>query len=675
MLEFGIMGVEMTEKEAKQKIEKLSKELHYHNWRYYVLDDPIISDQKYDQMLRELEELEEKFPKFKSDTSPTQRVGAKPLDKFKKYEHLIPMLSLANAFSPEEVEAFDQRVKRFLKLDQEIEYAVEYKMDGLAVEIIYEDGELIAAATRGDGVVGEEITQNIKTIHSIPLKLMGDFPKKIDVRGEVFMPLNDFKKLNQERMKEEKPLFANPRNAAAGSVRQLNSKITASRNLDFFCYGAGEIKGVSFDTHIETLEALKTYGLKVNPNFKKCKGVKEVFQLFQKTLHQREKLPYEIDGIVIKVNHFDLQRRLGAIGRSPRWAVAYKFQAKQETTKIKDILVQVGRTGALTPVAILEPVIVGGVKVSRATLHNQDEIDRKDVRMGDTVFVQRAGDVIPEVLKVVTSARTGKEKKFKMPEKCPICESSVIQEAEEAVARCTGLNCPAKLKESLIHFASRDAMDIEGLGRKMVEHLVDAKLIRRFSDIYDLTKEKILKLERQGEKSAQNLIDAIENSKKKPLEKLIYALGIRHVGENTAKMLVKHFSSLNELMKASKEDLKKIHDVGTIIVEFIYQFFQNPKNIEEIKRLLSKGITFTKAAKKEGVFSNKTFVLTGALPSYSRSEVKKIIEEQGGHVSSSVSQNTDYVLAGEEPGSKFKKAKELGIKILSEEEFQKMIKK
>lgn len=666
----------MTTIEARKKdknlIKKLRKELHYHNWRYYILDDPEISDQKYDQMMRELQELEEKFPQFKSDTSPTQRIGARPLGKFKKYHHHLPMLSLGNAFSPEEISDFDERIKKFLKYSGIIEYVCEYKMDGLAVELVYEDGKVIMGSTRGDGYEGEDITQNIKTVHSVPLELLGRFPKRLEVRGEIFMNTQDFKKLNEERQKTKEPLFANPRNAAAGSIRQLDSKITASRRLDIFFYGIGELEGENLKTHWACLQALKQYGFKINPASRVCQGIKEVSAFFQTVMTGREKLSYEIDGIVVKVNNFELQKRLGEIARSPRWAIAYKFQAKQETTVIKDIIVQVGRTGALTPVAVLQPVMVGGVEVSRATLHNQDEIDRKDIRIGDTVFVERAGDVIPEVVKVVTSKRIGKEREFKMPNHCPICKSLVFQEADEAIARCTGFNCEAKRKESIIHFVSKNAMDIEGLGRKIVEKLADEKLISHFSDIYDLTKEKIMALERQGEKSAQNLIDAVERSKKKPLNKFIYALGIRHVGENTAKLLADHFHTLDHLIHATKEELDEIHEIGAVMAESIYHFFQNKKNVEEIKKLLSKGISFTRAIKKEGPLSGKAFVLTGTLPSYSRSEAKKIIEEKGGHVVGAVSKNTDYVLAGEDPGSKLKKAKELGVRIISEAEFKKM---
>ena len=666
-------NIMMTKTEAKKRIQKLTQELHHHNTQYYVLDDPQISDQAYDQLLRELESLEKEFPQLKSDTSPTQRVGGKPLDKFKKYTHHLPMLSLSNAFSKEEIQDFNERVQKFLKMTSDIEYVCEYKMDGLAVELIYEKGKLVIGATRGDGEEGEDVTQNIKTVRSIPLELSGQYPRYIEVRGEVFMTQKAFKHLNEERQKKGESLFANPRNAAAGSIRQLDPKITASRTLDMFCYGVGEVEGKTFETHWGILQAFKKYGFKTNTTSQKCLGVESVQKFYQEVLEHREKLPYEIDGMVVKVNDLHLQKRLGEIAKSPRWAIAYKFAATQETTVIKDILVQVGRTGALTPVAVLEPVQVGGVEVSRATLHNQDEINRKDIRIGDTVFIQRAGDVIPEVVKVVTSKRTGKEKKFKMPTHCPVCGSQAVQDPDEAVSRCVGLACPAKLKESLIHFVSRHAMDIEGLGRQWIETMVDQKMIHHFSDIYKLTKEKVLDLERQGEKSAQNLIDAIKNSKQKSLEKFIFALGIRHVGENTARLLAEHFETLERLMKASKEELERIHEIGSVMAESIYGFFQDVKNGEEIKKLLAQGLSLTKARKRKGVFSGKTFVLTGTLPTYSRDEAKKLIEDRGGKVSTSVSQNTDYVLAGEEAGSKLTKAKELGVKIISENEFKIML--
>ena len=663
----------MTEAQAKKRISRLTREIEHHNHRYYVLDNPEISDKKYDELLRELEVLEKQFPKLKLETSPTQRVGAKPLADFKKVHHREPMLSLSNAFTEEELLAFDNRLKRFLKRAEPIEYVAEDKLDGLAVELIYENGILTMSATRGDGTVGEDVTQNIKTVRAIPLKLRGAYPTRLEVRGEIFMKLKDFKQLNQDREKEQLSLFANPRNAAAGSIRQLDPKVTAKRRLDIYCYGVGEVTGSPFQSHSEILKALPNFGLKVNPTFKKCKGVKTILSFYHQAIRDREKLPYEVDGIVVKVDDLTLQKRLGQISKRPRWAIAYKFAAREETTVIEDIIVQVGRTGALTPVAVLKPIQVGGVTVSRATLHNQDEIDRKDIRVGDTVFVRRAGDVIPEVVKVVKTKRPAKAKKFNLPHACPVCGGRVFKARDEAVLRCVTMDCPAKIKEGIYHFVSRNAMNIEGLGQKNVDQLVEEKRIRHFSDLYDLTKEKLVSLERHAEKSAQNLLNAIEQSKKKPLDKFIYALGIRHVGENTAKVLARHFGDLRKLMKASQTELEDIHDIGGVVAEAIFHFFKDNRNLQEIERLLSKGIPLLKPVQKKGPLMGKTFVLTGALPAYSRSEAKKMIEDAGGHVASAVSSQTDYVLAGEEPGSKFKKAKQLGIQLISEKDFEKLL--
>ncbi|MBI4040853.1 MAG: NAD-dependent DNA ligase LigA [Deltaproteobacteria bacterium] len=659
--------------DIKKQIQDLRKKLHYHNYRYYILDDPEISDAQYDKLMRELETLEEKYPKFQSPTSPTVRLGAPPLDKFKKVEHRLPMLSLANAFTEEEFLDFDERVKRFLKVTHDIVYMCEFKMDGLAVEIVYEDGKLIQAATRGDGIMGEDVTQNVKTMGAIPLELRGKYPNRLEVRGEVFMGLKFFKALNESRAEKGLPLFANPRNAAAGSVRQLDPKITAERHLDFFAYGMGEREGLSLSLQSEVLEHLKTWGIKTNSQVEVCEHPKDVLKFYNHSLKRRETLPYEIDGVVIKVNDLTLQKRLGEIAKSPRWAIAYKFPAVEATTQIQDIRVQVGRTGALTPVAYLEPVSIAGVTVSRATLHNQDEIDKKDIRIGDTVFIRRAGDVIPEVIKVISDKRTGKEKKFKLPTHCPECGSGVVQEEEEAIARCVGINCPAKLKQGLIHFVSKGAMDIEGLGRKIVEQMLEARVIRHMSDIYDLNSEKIMSLERKAEKSTQNLLQAIHASKSVSLARFLYALGIRHVGENTAKALADHFGNLEKISKASPEALSEVQDIGAVVAESIYSFFKDEKNKKELDCLLSKGIMFLKSKKKSGKWLGKTFVLTGTLPTYSREEAKKIIEDNGGKVSASVSANTDYVLAGQAPGSKFEVAQELGIKIISEAEFQKMM--
>ena len=503
----------MATEAIRKRVEKLREEIEYHNYRYYVLDQPEISDAEYDRLMKELEEIEGRSPEFRSPNSPTQRVGAPPLEAFEIVRHSIPMLSLANAFEETEARDFDKRVKKFLGLIGNIEYVVEPKLDGLAVELVYESGHLVVGSTRGDGVNGENITQNLRTVKTIPLQLIRKeipIPERLEVRGEVIMEMKKFQAFNRKREAMGEPLFANPRNAAAGSVRQLDSKITAERPLEIYCYGLGEVRGRTFKTQWEVLQTFPKWGLRANPHVRKCEGIDQVLHYYQEMTEKRETLPYEIDGIVIKVNHFDLQTRLGEISRSPRWALAFKFQPKQETTKILDIIVQVGRTGALTPVAVMEPVKVGGVEVSRATLHNQDEVDKKDVRIGDTVVIQRAGDVIPEVVQVIESKRTGKEKRFRMPSNCPVCGAEVMK--EEAIHRCIGLDCPAQLKGRIRHFASKRAMDIEGLGVKLIDQLVEKGLVKDVADIYDLSKEQLIALERMADKSAQNIIDAIEKS-------------------------------------------------------------------------------------------------------------------------------------------------------------------
>ncbi len=664
----------MDKKQVKKEIEKLTKALNYHNWRYYVKDDPEISDSEYDVLLRKLQKLEEEFPDLKLPDSPVARVGGEVLEDFEKYTHSIPMLSLSNALDEEEAKEFDEKVKRFLETDKDIEYVAEAKIDGLAVELIYEKGLLKAGATRGDGVVGENITSNAKTIKSIPLRLMSEeIPHFIEVRGEVFIYLKDFNRLNDERIKKEEPIFANSRNAAAGSVRQLDSSITAKRPLAMFCYGVGKLAGETLKTHWNCLEYLRKLGFKVNPYSKLCKDIHEAISFYKKLLDQRDSLDFEIDGVVIKVNSLKLQEELGAISKSPRWAVALKFPARQATSQILDIKIQVGRTGALTPVAHLEPVNIGGVIVKRASLHNQDEIDKKDIRIGDTVFVERAGDVIPYVVKVVTSKRVGKEKKFQIPEKCPVCGSHAAKSEDEAILRCTGVNCPAQLKESMAHFVSRHAMDIEGFGAKHVDQFIDAGLIHSFSDLYKLKKENILKLERWAEKSAVNLLQAIEKSKTQTLDRFVYALGIRHVGEHIAKVLVQHFGTLESLMKASYEELLNIHEIGPQVAASIRDFFSESKNIKEIQRLLQEGFHFRKI-KKSNKLHGETYVLTGEFQSLTRDEATRRLVEKGARVSSSVSKKTNYVVVGQEPGSKYDKAKKLGVEILSEEELLEKIK-
>ncbi|MFQ5823161.1 MAG: NAD-dependent DNA ligase LigA, partial [bacterium] len=536
--------MKINKEEAAKKIEELREQLNYHNYRYYVLDDPEISDAEYDRLLRELQDLEKEFPELVTVDSPTQRVGAPPLEAFQTVSHTIPMLSLDNAFGDGEVREFDARLKRLLGTTEDIEYVVEPKIDGVAVELVYENRIFTVGSTRGDGYVGEDITQNLKTIKSIPMRLISrevPVPEIIEVRGEVYYSTSGFVKLNKERAAKGEPTFANPRNAAAGTLRQLDSNITAQRPLDIFVHSMGEVSGQNFSTHFEALTTFKKWGFRINPLITLCRGIESVIEQCSKIVEIREALDYEIDGAVIKVNSMELQARAGIRTRSPRWAVALKFEAKQETTQILNIVAQVGRTGALTPVAIMKPVKIAGVEISRATLHNQDEIDRKDVRIGDWVVVQRAGDVIPEVVKVNTSKRTGQEKKYQLPDKCPVCGSHVVRLAGEAAHRCQNLSCPAQLKEGIRHFASKGAMDIEGLGEKLVDQLVDNGLVNNVADLYTLTKEHLADLERMAEKSAQNIIDALESSKDVDLARFLYALGIRFVGEHVARVLAQEF--------------------------------------------------------------------------------------------------------------------------------------
>jgi len=665
----------MVTEAVKKRVEKLRETIEYHNHRYYVLDDPEISDAEYDWLMRELENLEEKYPELRSPNSPTQRVGAPPLQAFEMVRHTVPMLSLANAFEEPEVRDFDKRLKKFLGSSSDIVYVAEPKLDGLAVELVYERGQFIVGSTRGDGVNGEDITQNLRTLKTIPLRLFRKaalVPEQMEVRGEVIMQIHKFEALNKKRKEMDEPIFANPRNAAAGSVRQLDSKITAGRPLEIYCYGLGDVRGWTFKTQSEILQTLPTWGLRTNPLIRRCPDIDAVLEYYHEMNEKRESLPYEIDGIVLKVDRLDLQARLGEISRSPRWALAFKFQPKQETTKIVDILVQVGRTGALTPVALMEPVHVGGVEVSRATLHNQDEIDKKDVRVGDTVVIQRAGDVIPEVVEVVKTKRTGKEKKFTMPSRCPVCGSEAIR--EEAISRCIGLDCPAQLKGRIRHFSSKRAMDIDGLGAKLIDQLVDKGLVKDVADIYYVNKEVLIALERMADKSAQNIIDAIEASKEKPLSKFLYALGIRHVGEHISDVLAHRFPHLDDFFHLSEEELMEVEEVGPEVAASVHQFFSDQKNRESIERLKKAGVQVIEPkAKGRGKFADKVFVFTGTLQTYGRDEARYVVESLGGRTASSVSKKVDFVVVGEDPGSKFDKAKELGIRILTEEEFRKMV--
>jgi DNA ligase (NAD+) len=665
----------MTSEAIKKRIEKLLEAIEYHNYRYYILDQPEITDAEYDRLMRELEKLEDQYPELRSPNSPTQRVGASPLEEFEIVRHTLPMLSLANAFDESEARDFDKRVKKFLGTSEEIEYVAEPKFDGLAIELVYERGQLVVGSTRGDGVNGENITQNLRTIKTLPLQLIRKeipVPERLEVRGEAIMRLEKFKELNRKREAMGEPPFANPRNAAAGSVRQLDPKITAGRPLEIYFYALGEVRGWTFKTQWEVLKTLPKWGLRTNPHVRKCTNIEEVLDYYHEMNEKRETLPYEIDGTVIKANRFDLQTRLGEIARSPRWALAFKFQPKQETTRILDIRVQVGRTGALTPVARMEPVKVGGVEVRRATLHNQDEVDKKDVRVGDTVVIQRAGDVIPEVVQVITSKRTGTEKKFKMPSKCPVCGAEVIK--EEAIYRCIGLDCPAQLKGRIRHFTSKRAMDIEGLGVKLIDQLVGKGLVKDVADIYYIKKQQLIELERMADKSAQNIIDAIEKSKIKPLSKFLYALGIRNVGETTAEDLARHFQRLDDFFHLSEEDLMEVQGIGPEVAASVHQFFGDKKNRESIDRLKKAGVKVIEPeAKEKGKLADKTFVFTGALKTFGRDEARTLVESLGATTASTVSKKVDFMVVGEDPGSKLNKARELGIKTLTEEEFKKMV--
>lgn len=661
-----------------QKVDDLRKALHRHNFRYYVLDDPEISDAEYDRMMQELKRLEEDYPQLSSPDSPTARVGAPPLEKFETIAHTIPMLSLDNGFDDEDILEFDRRVRRNLNTRDEILYTAEPKMDGVAVELIYENGKLVTASTRGDGMTGEVITNNVKTIQTVPLVMQSDgltaIPPRLEVRGEVFIGLEAFKKFNQERIEQELPAFANPRNAAAGSLRQLDSKVTAARPLEIFFYGVGFVADPEFESHSELLASLTQWGFRVNPIIRSAVAIENVLDYYRELGEKRHQLAYDIDGVVVKVDRLDWQRRLGATSRSPRWAIAYKFEAIQETTTLEAIEVQVGRTGVLTPVAHLQPVNVGGVTVSRATLHNEDEIQKKDIRIGDQVLVQRAGDVIPEVVKVIVSKRDGSETRFKMPGQCPVCNSPVVRMAGEAATRCINSGCSAQVKERIKHFASKGAFDIDGLGAKLVDQLVDKKLLSSFADIFSLDEKTLSQLERMGAKSAANLLNAIENSKSVTLARFLFALGIRNVGEHVAELLADHFHDLAALMDCPREELESIEGIGPIVAESIANFFRQRSNRQIINQLLESGVTLKSAARmKSGRLKDRVFVLTGALQNLTRPRAKALIEAAGGRVVGSVSRNTDYVVAGDAPGSKLTKARELGVAVIDEAALKKLL--
>jgi DNA ligase (NAD+) len=655
----------------------LRREIAHHDYRYYTLDDPEVSDATYDALMRELVELEKRHPELVTPDSPTQRVRGVPSERFAKVTHRLPMLSLSNIFEDTELVELDERLRKQLN-QASIAYVCEPKMDGLAVELVYESGVFTQGSTRGDGEIGEDITTNLRTLRSLPLKLREGTtapPKYLEVRGEVFMRKADFVRMNEQREAAGEPTFVNPRNSAAGSLRQLDPAMTAQRPLTLFLYEVGIVEGLTYKTHLEKLELLESLGLPVNPRRHRVEGMEGVRQAYETLLKDRHGLPYEIDGLVVKVDNEDQRKRLGQVSKSPRWAVAYKFPPEEIETQVEAIHIQVGRTGALTPVAYLKPVYVGGVTVSRATLHNEDELRRKDVRMGDWVFLRRAGDVIPEIVKVITSRRTGEEKEFDFPKACPECGSEVVREEGEAIWRCAGASCPAQLVGKLRHFATRPAMDIDGLGDKMCEQLISSGLVKSYADLYRLTVETLCSLERMAEKSAQNLVAALERSKKTTLRRLLYGLGIRHVGEATAKQLAESFRNIRKLYNADDDTLMRVKDIGPEMATQIRAFFSEPQNQKVIDELLELGVEPAppEEAKQGGAFTGKTVVLTGELSGMTRDQAKEEIERRGGKVSGSVSRKTDLLVAGEDAGSKLKKAQELGVKVVDQAGFQQLL--
>ncbi|WP_035508353.1 NAD-dependent DNA ligase LigA [Halobacillus karajensis] len=662
----------MNATEAQQQMEILKEQLEQYSYEYHTLDDPSVSDYEYDKEMQQLIKLEEEFPDLQTPDSPTQRVGGKPLDAFEKVQHDIPMLSLGNAFNDEELRDFDRRVKN--GTDAEVNYVCELKIDGLAVSLKYEDGVFVRGATRGDGTTGEDITKNLRTIRNIPLRLKE--PVTIEVRGEAYMPKKSFLALNEAKEANGDEPFANPRNAAAGSLRQLDPKIAAKRNLDIFLYGIGLWENDPSGTHSERLKKMNDLGLKTNPEWKKCNNIEEVIDYVNGWVEHRADLDYEIDGIVIKVDSLDQQEDLGFTAKSPRWATAYKFPAEEAITRLENIELSVGRTGAVTPTAILDPVKVAGTTVQRASLHNEDLIIEKDIRIGDTVVIKKAGDIIPEVVRVVEDQRTGEEDPYRMPEECPECGSKLVRLDEEVALRCINPNCPAQLREGLIHFVSRNAMDIEGLGEKVIAQLFQENLIHNIADLYKLDREELLQLDRMGEKSVENLLKAIEASKENSLERLLFGLGVRYVGSKAASTLARHFEHMDALIESDAAALESIPEIGSKMAESIASYFEKEQVIQLLEELKGLGLNMEyKGAKKSDLpvdspFMDKTIVLTGAMEHFSRSKAKKIVEDLGGKVTGSVSKKTDLLIAGEEAGSKYTKAAELGIEIWDEEQFR-----
>jgi len=666
------------ESDVKKQIAQLREQIDRHNYLYYVLDAPEISDAEYDRLFRELQKLESEHPELITADSPTQRVGAAPATAFGSVRHRVPMLSLDNAFGHEEFLDFDGRVKRGLGLEPEaeVEYVCELKIDGLAVSLTYLDGALATGATRGNGLEGEDITINIKTVRAVPLRLrpVADLSGVIEARGEVYLSREEFDRINAEREERDEPPFANPRNAAAGSVRQLDPRVTASRKLSIFCYALGAADNLDFDTHEELLQFLREAGFPVNNNFKLVQGAEAVLAFCDRWETERRKLPYDTDGVVIKVNSLEQQQALGFVSRSPRWAIAYKYAPEQAETVIREITVSVGRTGALTPVAMMDPVLLAGSVVSRATLHNEDEIRRKDIRAGDRVVIQKAGEVIPEVVRVIPEARNGDEREFEMPTRCPVCGSEVVKPEGEAVARCSGIACPAQVKQHILHFVSRGALDIQGVGPALIDQLVESGLIHDPADLYSLTAEQLENLERMGKKSAENVVNAIQGAKAPPLGRLIFGFGIRYVGETVAELLAAHFGSLETLAEALQEELLAIAGIGPQIAGSVYIFFRQEQTHALLQKLRAGGVRPESAAPAgEGPFSGKTFVFTGTL-TIPREEAEAKVKALGGKAASSVSKNTDFVVIGEKAGSKADKARALNVRILTEEEFNELLK-
>ena len=669
----------MKKERAEREIKRLKRLIEKHDTLYYIEDKPEISDQEYDGLMNKLRSLEEKYPDFVTHDSPTRMISGRPIEGFKTVKHIVPMLSMDNTYSADELREFDKRVKKNLKKEK-VEYVVELKIDGASVCLLYKNGNLEIASTRGDGVNGDDITQNIRTIKGVPLRLAEKgmkVPFMIEVRGEVFMAYASFESLNRHAQSYKEQPFANPRNAASGSLKLLDPRIVAKRNLDILAYGVGYFEGITFKTQSEILEFLKKRRFNVNSHIAKFSDIEDVIRYCNKWEKDKEGLGYHIDGMVVKVDSLAQQKMLGVTTKSPRWMISYKFPAERKATKVLDVTVQVGRTGTLTPVAILEPVHLSGTVVSRSTLHNFDEIERLDVKIGDTVLIEKSGEIIPKVVNVIKDKRTGREKKIKMPARCPVCGSRVIKDTKEVAIRCGNISCPAMVKNNILHFASRNAMDIEGMGEAVVDQLVDRDIIKDCGDIYYLTADKVEKLERMGKKSAQNLIDAIYKSRENPLSKLIFALGIRHVGVHAAWILAQRFGSIEKIARQSPEDLKKIDEIGDIMAESIAGFFMEESSNIVLKKLRDAGVRMKESIRtgKEMPLKGKTIVVTGSLSGYARGEIEPLIRELGGNASSSVSEKTDFLIIGESPGSKLDKAKKLGIKIIGEAEFNRLIKR